>query len=177
HSSAASALQPDGGEFLVNVAVYYNKLGAHDQAIAACRKRISLNPFNTGFAQLQIGEALLGKEDWEPAIGALPEAIGHLSEPWAAELQRGAKWALGVALRRAGRPAEALQETLTALQQDPTLAENPNHYFRYNAACFAMNCADAKGIIIPAPAKRTAYRKQALDLLTVDLAWNRKRAA
>src|SRR5262249_11680108 len=84
-------------------------------------------------------------------------------------------FALGVVLKRAGRHAEALQETLTALQQDPTLAENPQHHFRYNAACFAMNCANDKGINIPAPAERTAYRKQALDLLTAELAWNRKR--
>ena len=66
---------------------------------------------------------------------------------------------------------------LTALQQDPTLAESPHDYFRFNAACFAMNCADGKGINSPSPAERTAYRKQALDLLTADLAWNRKRAA
>src|SRR5262249_42686610 len=46
--------------------------------------------------------------------------------------------------------------------------------FRYDAACFAMNCADGKGISTPAPAERAAYRKQALELQTAELAATRK---
>jgi hypothetical protein len=44
HSSAASALQPDSVVFLVVLSMYYAELGAYDQAIAASRKAISLNP-------------------------------------------------------------------------------------------------------------------------------------
>ena len=82
--------------------------------------------------------------------------------------------ALGTALAGAGRHAEGLKEMLTALQQDPTLAEDPRYDFRYNAACLAMNCADGKGANAPAPAERVAYRKQALGLLAADLAAIRK---
>ena len=77
----------------------------------------------------------------------------------------------------AGRHAEALQVTLAALQQNPAWAEDPRNYLRYNAACLAMNCADGKGANAPPPAERPAYRKQALDLLTAELAAIRKLAA
>jgi hypothetical protein len=85
--------------------------------------------------------------------------------------------ALGKALAGAGRHAEAREEVLSALHQNPTLVDYSRYHFRYDAACYAMNCADGNGINTPAPAERAAYRKQALDLLTADLAAIRKRAA
>jgi tetratricopeptide (TPR) repeat protein len=176
HHSAASALRPDRATLLFMVGKAYADLGAYDQAIAAYRKAIAMSHPFSGRPQFYMGEALSWKKDWEAAIAALREAIRRLPEEGPQALVPDAYFALGVALTRAGRHAEALQETLTALQQDPTLAENLHHSFRYNAACFAMNCADDKGINTPTPAERTAYRKQALDLLTEDLAWVRKRA-
>jgi tetratricopeptide (TPR) repeat protein len=78
------------------------------------------------------------------------------------------------ALAGAGRHAEARQAMLDSQRRDPARAQDPRTYLRYNAACCAMNCADGKDIEVPAPAERVAYRKQALDLLAVDLAAIRK---
>jgi tetratricopeptide (TPR) repeat protein len=177
HHSAASALRPDSASLLSMVGKAYADLGAYDQAIAACRKAIAMSPSSTGSSYFVMGQALTRKKDWEAAIAALRASIRLLPEQGARLLVPEAYFALGVALEEAGRHAEALQETVTALQQDPTLAENPHYPFRYNAACLAMSCTDGKGINTPAPAERTAYRKQALDLLTADLAWIQKRAA
>jgi tetratricopeptide (TPR) repeat protein len=177
HDSAASVLQPDGAWFHLVVGKDYAELGAYDQAIAAYRKVISLSPFYTGFAQLWMGEALSKKKDWEAAIAALREAIRLLPERRAQMFLLSAYLALGAALAGAGRHAEALKEVLTALHQDPDSAEDLRNHFRYNAACFAMNCADGKGMNTPAPEERTAYRKQALELLTAELAAIRKLTA
>jgi tetratricopeptide (TPR) repeat protein len=177
HLSAASALRPDRAALLSMVGQAYADLGAYDQAITVNRKAIAMSPSYTGNAYFVMGQALSKKKDWEAAIAALREAIRRLPEERSRPLVPEAYFALGRALAAAGRHAEALQETLTALQQDPTLAENPHHHFLYNAACLAMNCAEGKDINTATPAERTAYRKQALDLLTADLAWNRKRAA
>ncbi len=177
HYSAASALRPDCAWFLVMVARSYADLGADDQAIAAYRKVIAMSPFYTGIAHLWMGEALSKKKDWEAAIAAIREAIRLLPERRALSFVPGAYVALGTALAGSGRPAEARKEVLIALLQDPALVEDPRTYFRYTAAYFAMNCADGKGMSPPAPAERTAYRKQALDLLTADLAAIRKLTA
>jgi tetratricopeptide (TPR) repeat protein len=177
HHSAASALRPDRAVFVSMVAKAYADLGAHDQAIAAYRKAGAMSASSAGTNHYYLGQALSLKKDWEAAIAAFRASIPLLTEPGERSLVPEAYYALGRALAEAGRHAEALAETLKALQEDPTLAENPFHYFRYNAACFAMNCANGMGTNTPAPAERTAYRKQALELLTAELAFLRKRAA
>jgi tetratricopeptide (TPR) repeat protein len=177
HYSAASALRPDCAWFHLMVGDDYAKLGADDQAVGAYRKVIARSPFYSGLAHLWMGEALSKKKDWEAAIAAIREAIRLLPERRARMYVPSAYLALGTAFAGAGRHAEGLKELLTALQQDPTLAEDPRYYFRYNAACFAMNCAEGKGMSPPAAAERTAYRKQALELLTVEMAAIRKLAA
>jgi hypothetical protein len=74
------------------------------------------------------------------------------------------------ALGGAGRHAEAREAPLATLRQYPALAE-PRSGFRFEAACNAMNAADGKGPFAALPAaERSAYRKQALDLLTDALA-------
>jgi tetratricopeptide (TPR) repeat protein len=177
HYSAASALRPDCAWFHLMVGDGYAKLGADDQAVAAYRKVIAISPFYSGIAHLWMGEVLSTKKDWEAAIAAIREAIRLLPERRAEMYIPSAYMALGTALAGAGRHAEALREMLAALHQDPTLAEDPLSYLRYNAACFAMNCADGKGVNAPAPTERAAYRKQALDMLTADLAAIRKLTA
>jgi tetratricopeptide (TPR) repeat protein len=81
---------------------------------------------------------------------------------------------LGGALATAGRPAEALRRTLAALRNNTAWAEDPRNYLRYNAACYAMSCADAKGKDVPPASEWPAYRGQALELLTAELAAIRK---
>jgi hypothetical protein len=127
-----------------------------------------ISPFYTGIANLWMGEALSKEKDWEAAIAALREAIRLLPERRAQIYLPSAYLALGTALAGAGLHAEAREGFLAALHQNPTLGQDPQYYFRYNAACFAMNCADGKGMSTPAPAERTAYRKQALELLTAE---------
>ena len=177
HYAAASALQPDCAWFLVMVASNYADLGAYDQAIAAYRKVIAMSPFYTAIAHFWMGEALSKKKDWGAAIARI--AGGHPPPAGTAgtDVPTVGLPGPGHGPAGAGRHAEALKEVLTALHQDPALAEDPRNHFRYNAACFAMNCADGKGMNSPAPAERTAYRKQALGLLTAELAAIRKLAA
>jgi tetratricopeptide (TPR) repeat protein len=159
------------------VASNYAALGAYDQAIAGYRKVIAMSPFYTAHAHLWMGAALSKKKDWGAAIAALREAIRLLPERRVQMLLPSAYLALGTALAGAGRHADGLQEMLTALHQNPAMAEDPRNHFRYNAACFAMNCADGKGMNTAAPAERTAYRKQALGLLKAELAAIGKLAA
>jgi serine/threonine protein kinase/tetratricopeptide (TPR) repeat protein len=170
HHSAASALRPNCAWFLVMVARSYADLGADDQAIAAYRKVIAMSPFYTGIAHLWMGDALSKKKDWEAAIAAIREAIRLLPERRAKMYVPQAHRDLGLALAGAGRHAEARHEMLASLHHDAARAGDPRNYIRYNAACFAMYCADGKGMNTPAPTERAAYRKQSLDLLTTDLA-------
>jgi serine/threonine protein kinase len=172
HYAAASALQPDCAWFLVMVARSYAALGAYDQAIEGYRKVIAMSPFYTAHAHLWMGEALSKKKEWGAAIAALREAIRLLPERSPMYLP-----SAYAALASAGRHAEALEEFITALDRNPTMAEDPRNHLRYNAACVAMNCADGKGLNTPAPEKRVAYRKKSLELLTAELAAIRKLAA
>ena len=64
--------------------------------------------------------------------------------------------------------------TADALRANPAWAGDPRTNRRFIAGCFAVNCADGKGPGAPPPAERPAYRKQALDHLTGDLAATRK---
>src|SRR5262249_54080174 len=155
HDSVASGQRPDSAWFHFMVASDYAGLGSYDRAIAAYRKVIAMSPFYTGIAHLWMGEALSKKKDWEAAIAAIREAIRLLPERGSQMFLTSAYLALGKALAGAGRHAEAREEMLSALHQNSTLVEVPRYYFRYNTACYAMNCADGKGINTPAPAERT----------------------
>jgi serine/threonine protein kinase/tetratricopeptide (TPR) repeat protein len=177
HHSAASALRPDRASLLCMVGKAYADLGAYDQAIAACRKAIAMSPSSTGSTYFVMGQVLSMKKDWESAIAALREAIRLLPGQRDERVMPHAYSDLGIALAGAGRHAEAVREMLTALHRDPTLAEDPKSHLCYNAACYALYCADGKGMNAPAPAERAAYRKQALDLLTAELSAIRKLTA
>jgi hypothetical protein len=124
-----------------------------------------------------MGEALSKKKEWGAAIAALREAIRLVQERRFQMMLPSAHLALGTAFAGAGQHAEALEEFITALQRNPTMAEDARSHLGYNAACMAMNCADGKGMSPPAAAERAAYRKQALELLTAELAATRKLAA
>jgi hypothetical protein len=76
-----------------------------------------------------------------------------------------------------GRPAEALQTIVDALGRFPAWADDPRLLLRDGAACAAMNCADGKATHPPPPADRPRFRKQALDLLSTELAGLAKLAA
>jgi hypothetical protein len=76
----------------------------------------------------------------------------------------------------AGRHAEGLQVTLAALRQYPTRVENARNQLRSRAGCYIVNCANGNGANALPLGERPAYRKQALDLLTAELAAYQKLA-
>jgi tetratricopeptide (TPR) repeat protein len=174
HDSAASVQRPDCAWFHLMVGHDYAELRSYDQAVAAYRKMSALSSFYSGLANLWTGHALLKKKDWDGANVALREAI-RLLQDWRQQMMLPlAHLDLAMALAGAGRPSDALQGILGVLRENPSWTEDPRTALRYNAACLAMNCADGKGAIALTPAKRPAYRKQALDLLVADLAAIRK---
>ncbi len=75
-----------------------------------------------------------------------------------------------MALYKQKKYAEALAFSLEGLRLAPKAAEDPRFFKRFNTACFAMKCADETGAGAPEPERRAALRKQALELLTADLA-------
>jgi tetratricopeptide (TPR) repeat protein len=145
----------------------YAALRSYDHAVTAYRKSLALRP-DSADTYWAMGEALLKKQDWEGAITAYREAVRLMPD------DRLGQVGLGRALLAAGRHAEGLQVTLAALRQEPPWTEEPWQRPRYMAACAIVSCADGKGANLLAPAERTAYRKQALELLTADLAATRK---
>jgi tetratricopeptide (TPR) repeat protein len=166
----AVRLQPDHpkAEFQLGLALLQKN--DPDGAIAAYREVVRLEPKNA-IAYAYLGFALQQQKEWGPAITALREAV---------RLDPNQQWAhvnLGIALKLADRHAEALQVTLAVLRQNPAWGDDPRTAVRNNAACYSLCCSDGKGANAPPPAERPAYRKQALDLLTADLAALRKLAA
>jgi tetratricopeptide (TPR) repeat protein len=140
-------------------------------AIAAFRELIRLPPEGLAkihllSAYVNLGAALVAAGRPAEADDASREALRLKLVPdepsWLASF--------GPALAIVGLPAEALRRTRASLGLNPALAEDPRNYLRYNVACFALNCADCKGTDVPAPSERPAYRAQALDLLTTELA-------
>jgi tetratricopeptide (TPR) repeat protein len=168
HISAASVQRPRSALFHELVGDCYSALRSSDQAVAAYRKAIALGS-NGYFAHGQLGNALLVTKDWDGAATAFREAMRIRSDEVRAH--RG----LVSALAGAGRHAEALEAARVVFRQYPAWAEGG--YFRYDAACAAMNCADGKGVNAPPPAERPPYRKEALDYLTAELASYQKLAA
>jgi tetratricopeptide (TPR) repeat protein len=170
HASAATLLQPDSAAFRLWLGDCYAGLGEYPQALAAYRKAIELG-HGAVVGYLHIGDALAKQKDWDGAVAAMREAIRL--QPRDAQ----AYSKLALILRDAGRYAEGLKAMTDAIQEQPELAWDPRTYLRYNAACLVMNYADGLAGIAPTEDERLAYRKQALDLLTTDLAAVRELAA
>jgi tetratricopeptide (TPR) repeat protein len=140
-------------------------------AIVAYREAIRLLPRGSQYlstAHVNLGAALIAAGREAEADAAFRESLRLQPDD-----PQGLK-SLGGALADAGRPAEALRRTRAALGRNPAWAEDPRNDLRYSAAGFAMNCADGKGTDVPPPSERPAYRAQALDLLTAELAAIRK---
>jgi tetratricopeptide (TPR) repeat protein len=170
HIAAACVLRPDSALFHYRLGECYLSLGAYDLAIQACLKSIALYP-KSCLAYQCMGRALAKKKDEKGAIAAFEEAFRLCPiEPWAIRLH-----AMG--LLELGRPAEAVRELVDALGRSPSWADDPRLYLRYGAACAAMNCADGQGSPPVSMAQRQGFRKQALELLSADLAALAKLAA
>ena len=174
HVAVACALRPESAMLHLSLGEIYAGLQAYDRAIAQYRKAATLSPVYADLVPYWIGMAQVKKKDWTNAISSLREAARLLAKRTRHRFVPAAHAYLGVALAGAGRPAEGLREVLAALRQNPAWAEDPRNELRYAAACCAMNCADGKGMDAPPPAERPAYRKQAFDLLTAELAALRK---
>jgi tetratricopeptide (TPR) repeat protein len=170
HVSAGCVLRPDSPLEYWRLGFTYAALGSYDHAVAAYRKSLALRP-DSAATYAAMGEALLKKQDWEGAITAYREAVRLMPD------DRIGHVGLGRALLAAGRHAEGLQMTLAALRREPTWTEEPWQRLRYKTACAVVSCADGKGATPLPPAERPAYRKQALELLTADLAATRKLVA
>jgi serine/threonine protein kinase len=170
HTAAATLLQPDSAAFRLRLGDCYAGLGSYSQALAAYRKAIELG-HGAVVGYLRIGDALAKQKDWDGAIAAMREAVRLRPK------EAYARNKLAIFLHNAGRGAEGLQVMMDAIREEPELAEDPRTCFRYNVACFSMNCADGLSGCTPSESERPAYRKQALDFLTIDLAALRKLAA
>jgi tetratricopeptide (TPR) repeat protein len=170
HSSAATLLQPDSPVFQLRLGDCYAGLGSYAQA-AACYRKCIERGHGAVVGYLQLGKALAKQKDWDGAVAAVREAI-RLQPKYGPAYSR-----LAVILHGAGRYAEGLKAMVDAIREHPDLAREPRHYLRYNAACLAMSCADGLGVNAPPEAERPAYRRQALDFLTTELAAVRKLAA
>jgi tetratricopeptide (TPR) repeat protein len=167
HSSAAALLRPDSAVFRLRLGDCYAGLGSYPQALAAFRKAIQLG-HGAVVGYLHIGDALAKQKDWDGAVAAVREAI-RLQPKYAPAYSK-----LAVILHDAGRYAAGQKAMVDAIREHPDLARDPRTYLRYNAACLSMSCADGLGASAPPEAERPAYRKQALDFLTADVAAVRK---
>jgi tetratricopeptide (TPR) repeat protein len=163
HVAAASALRPDSSLFRLQVGTCYANLGSYDNAVAAYRKGIALSP-GSAVAYEWLGSVLSKKKDHEGAVAALREAVRIRPQ------YLGAKVSLGRALAASGKPGEGMRTALAALREDPAKGGDPRGFLRYNVACVAAACAAGTEQAAPPEAERAAYRKQALDLLTAELA-------
>ena len=170
HSAAATLLQPESAAFPLQLGDCYAGLGSYAEAAACYRKSIELGRGAVA-GYLHLGVALAKQMDWDGAVAAVREAIGRQPKYGPAYSQ------LSIILADAGWYAEGLKALVDAIREQPELAEDPRTHLRYNAACLAMNCADGLGANAPPEAERPAYRKQALDFLTVELGAIRELAA
>jgi serine/threonine protein kinase len=177
HLSAASVQRPDSGLLHLQIGTCYAALEAYDNAIAAYRKAIALRP-DSSYAIERMGEALLKKKDWDGAITAFRDAVRVSPKNSFARFQ------LGVALQEkkdwdgaATAFREAVGRSLSALRENPAVADDPKKTRRYNVAWLLMQCADAMLANTPHQDEGLAYRKEALDLLADTLAATEKLAA
>jgi serine/threonine-protein kinase len=163
HSSAATLLRPDSAAFQLRLGDCYAGLGSYAQAAVCYRKSIELG-HGPVVGYLRLGGALAKEKDWDGALAAVRQVTRLQHENAAARL----KYAM--ILHAAGKYSEALQELVDFMREQPDLAEEPRSHFRYNAGCSALRYAEDQGVDAPPQADRPAYRKQALDFLTTDLA-------
>jgi hypothetical protein len=115
-------------------------------------------------ARYFLGHALWMTGDLDGAIAASREATRFSrGEPRA--------WSqLVEVLAEARRYEDVLATTGAAWQQHPLLRESPSSAFRYHAARAAVQCAAGRGPKAPPAPEPPAYRKQAITLLTAELA-------
>ncbi len=170
HTSAAVLLRPGSAAFRLQLGDCYAGLGSYAQAADCYRKSIELG-HGAVVGYLHLADALTKKKDWDGALAAMREATRMQPRNAAAHTR------LALILHTAGRYAEALKGLVAVMREQPDLAEEPRNYFRYNAACSALRCAKCLGVDAPPEAERPAYRKQALEFLTTDLAALRKLSA
>jgi tetratricopeptide (TPR) repeat protein len=173
HSSAASVQWPDSPVFHLQLGDCYVRLGSYARAIASFRKSFELGQgARVGWIRiLRIADDLIKKKDWNGALPAAQESIRLQPKSVVAHRK------LAEILYASGKHAEALRTTVAAVREHPDLAETPGCYVRYFAACYALRCADGRWGKAPPQAECPAYRKQALDFLTAELASVRKGAA
>ncbi len=114
--------------------------------------------------QVQMGDCFQSLASYDHALECYRTAIALQPESSYAHVRASR------ALYQQKKFAEALEFSLEGLRRSPKSAEDPRTFRRYNTACLAMNCADQTDAGAPAPERRAAYRKQALELLTADLA-------
>jgi tetratricopeptide (TPR) repeat protein len=170
HSSAATLLRPDSAVFRLRLGDCYAGLGSYAQAADCYRKSIELG-HGAVVGYLRLGGALAKEKDWDGALAAVREATRLQPEnavlhTWQAQI-----------LHSAGRHDEALQGLVDVMREQPDLTDEPRSYFRYNAACSALKCAEGQGVDAPPQAERPEYRRQALEFLTTHLVAKRKLAA
>jgi tetratricopeptide (TPR) repeat protein len=163
HLAAASAPRPESGLFHLQLGWTYVKLDAHEHGMAAYRKVIALAP-QSFIAYEWMGAALFRKKDWEEAHAVFQELVRRNPDRLTAHVY------LGGALMLVGRHAEGRQHLLDALRRNPDKTSDPRTQLRAPAACFLIMCADGQGAVPLPPAERPAYRMQALELMTVELA-------
>jgi serine/threonine-protein kinase len=173
HSAAATVQRPESAVCHLQLGDCYASLGSYDQALAAYRKsnKLARGKSLAFVSLLNLADALVQKKEWGKALAAVEEAI---------RVEPKSMTALGKrteVLYASGRYAEALRAAVAVLREHPKLSEDVRRYFRYHAACFAMKIADGLGANPPLAADRPAYRQQAFELLTANLAANDKAAA
>ncbi len=170
HSSAATLLRPDSAVFQLRLGDCYAGLGSYSQAADCYRKSIELGQ-GAIVGHRRLCGILAKKKDWDGALSALREWARLQPKNPEIHAQR------ATILGRVGRDAEACQVLIDLMREQPDLADTPHTYFRYNAACSALRSAAGLGVDAPPEAERPAYRRQALELLTSELAAIRKRPA
>jgi tetratricopeptide (TPR) repeat protein len=162
HMAAACVLRPESALFQLQLGACYDRLDAHNLAVAAYRKSIVLYP-ESGMAYRYLGRALASKKDEMGAMAALEKSFQISPDPPRRVLSH------SMTLLELGRPAEAFHEIVEALARRPAWAQDPRLSLRDAAACAAMNCADGKGSPLLSVVQRQWYRKQAFEHLAADL--------
>jgi tetratricopeptide (TPR) repeat protein len=155
----AIRLKPDLYVAHNNLGIVLRRQGRFAQSLAVLRRAAELAPEGYGRStqrQVQEAQRLAGLDAKLAAVlrGAAPPADGA----GRAELA-------DFALRHTDRPDAAARLYREAFTADPELAGDLTTQHRYNAACAAVRTAAAGP-----PADRAAWRRQALDWLTADLA-------
>jgi serine/threonine protein kinase/tetratricopeptide (TPR) repeat protein len=168
HMVAATALRPDSAYFHDWFGHYYAGLRMWDQAAAAYRKAIALNPGSPWHHQ-KLALALDKLNDKEGVIAAWREAARLKPD------DLGFQDVLRTVLAEVGRHAEAA-EVLAAIRRNPAWVDDRRANVRYIAACDAIRSVYGR-VANPAPPDEHAeLRKQALALLTAELEAMKPRA-